>query len=304
MTTFRLYIRGPTTPDPIWNYSKTVVGRSEQDALKDAYDSWVAENPNPKPPALDVCIWKVTPLVELDKAFAETPDADIHKLPVHALHGVSKSDAESLRKSLGIKTIGDVASHPMVRAASSGVDAGNVVVLDEMVSTYRVSQRTNFRPITLGALAGPEKSEADDLFSMIQASKDAPRATSIAVVDTSGPVAPSGKPTQDAREIYNDMLTLRSLANVVAMQRVFKDHPTKYNITDPAEASAFIQAQVVNLNDTFAEYVRKRSIVETMIDQFKNISQIEHSRHRSPINFLVNVVFWVQQSPITCTASV
>ena len=35
---------------------------------------------------------------------------------------------------------------------------------------------------------------------------------------------------------------------------------------------------------------RKRSIVETIIDQLKNISQIEHSRHRSPINFFVNVL--------------
>jgi hypothetical protein len=35
--------------------------------------------------------------------------------------------------------------------------------------------------------------------------------------------------------------------------------------------------------------LRKRGIIETIIDQFKNISQIEHSRHRSPINFVVNV---------------
>jgi hypothetical protein len=28
--------------------------------------------------------------------------------------------------------------------------------------------------------------------------------------------------------------------------------------------------------------LRKRGIVETIIDQFKNISQIEHSRHRKP----------------------
>jgi hypothetical protein len=33
--------------------------------------------------------------------------------------------------------------------------------------------------------------------------------------------------------------------------------------------------------------LRKRAIVETIIDQLKNISQIEHSRHHSPINFLV-----------------
>lgn len=36
--------------------------------------------------------------------------------------------------------------------------------------------------------------------------------------------------------------------------------------------------------------LRKRSIIETIIDQLKNISQIEHSRHRSPTNFLVNIL--------------
>ena len=35
--------------------------------------------------------------------------------------------------------------------------------------------------------------------------------------------------------------------------------------------------------------LRKRSLIETVIDQLKNISQIEHTRHRSPINFLVNL---------------
>lgn len=36
--------------------------------------------------------------------------------------------------------------------------------------------------------------------------------------------------------------------------------------------------------------LRKRAIIETVFDQLKNISQIEHSRHRSFWNFLVNVV--------------
>jgi hypothetical protein len=35
---------------------------------------------------------------------------------------------------------------------------------------------------------------------------------------------------------------------------------------------------------------RKRSIIESINDQLKNISQIEHSRHRSPVNFCVNVL--------------
>lgn len=36
--------------------------------------------------------------------------------------------------------------------------------------------------------------------------------------------------------------------------------------------------------------LRKRVIIETVNDQLKNIFQIEHSRHRSPSNFLVNVL--------------
>jgi hypothetical protein len=36
--------------------------------------------------------------------------------------------------------------------------------------------------------------------------------------------------------------------------------------------------------------LRKRYIIETINDQLKNQSQIEHSRHRSPVNFIVNVV--------------
>jgi transposase len=36
--------------------------------------------------------------------------------------------------------------------------------------------------------------------------------------------------------------------------------------------------------------LRRRAIIETIIDQLKNISQIEHSRHRSIQNFFVNVL--------------
>lgn len=36
--------------------------------------------------------------------------------------------------------------------------------------------------------------------------------------------------------------------------------------------------------------LRKRAIIETVNDQLKNISQIEHSRHRSPFNFFVNLM--------------
>ncbi len=36
--------------------------------------------------------------------------------------------------------------------------------------------------------------------------------------------------------------------------------------------------------------LRKRAIIETVNDQLKNICQIEHSRHRSTLNFLANLI--------------
>ena len=36
--------------------------------------------------------------------------------------------------------------------------------------------------------------------------------------------------------------------------------------------------------------LRKRFLIETVNDQLKNISQIEHSRHRKPANFAVNLI--------------
>jgi len=37
--------------------------------------------------------------------------------------------------------------------------------------------------------------------------------------------------------------------------------------------------------------LRKRAIIESVIDQLRNISQIEHSRHRSMTSFLVNLLW-------------
>ena len=45
---------------------------------------------------------------------------------------------------------------------------------------------------------------------------------------------------------------------------------------------------LIHLSDKLL--VRKRAIIESIIDQLKNISQIEHSRHRSPINFVVHLI--------------
>lgn len=48
-----------------------------------------------------------------------------------------------------------------------------------------------------------------------------------------------------------------------------------------------MRKQLLPLRDKLL--LRKRSLIETVIHQPKNISQIEHTRHRSPINFLINV---------------
>lgn len=41
--------------------------------------------------------------------------------------------------------------------------------------------------------------------------------------------------------------------------------------------------------------LRKRAIIDSIIDQLKNISQIEHSRHRSPVNFKRQSTLWINR---------
>ncbi len=48
-----------------------------------------------------------------------------------------------------------------------------------------------------------------------------------------------------------------------------------------------MQNRLVLLQDKLP---RKRFIIETIVDQLKNISQIQHTRHRSGANFLVNLI--------------
>ena len=51
---------------------------------------------------------------------------------------------------------------------------------------------------------------------------------------------------------------------------------------------ANMKNQLMRMSDKLL--LRKRAIIETIIDQLKNISQIEHTRHRSPVNFMVHLV--------------
>ena len=49
-----------------------------------------------------------------------------------------------------------------------------------------------------------------------------------------------------------------------------------------------MKQKILKLTDKIL--LRKRSIIETVNDQLKNISQIEHTRHRSTENFLINLL--------------
>ena len=49
-----------------------------------------------------------------------------------------------------------------------------------------------------------------------------------------------------------------------------------------------MKPQLLALHDKLM--LKRRSIIETINDQLKNISQIEHSRHRSVNNFFVNLM--------------
>lgn len=58
----------------------------------------------------------------LDKAYENTDLKSLANAPVDAIAGVSESDAEALRNSLGIKTIGDMGRNKYFRAAQAIAD--------------------------------------------------------------------------------------------------------------------------------------------------------------------------------------
>lgn len=67
----------------------------------------------------------------------------------------------------------------------------------------------------------------------------------------------------------------RQLAETVGVQLITK---IKKNMKN----------RLLPLMDKFL--LRKRAIIESVVDQLKNISQIEHTRHRSPINCFINIL--------------
>lgn len=70
--------------------------------------------------------------------------------------------------------------------------------------------------------------------------------------------------------------------------KLFRELLASHDVQLITKLKRNMRNQLMPLSDKIL--LRKRAIIETIIDQLKNISQIEHTRHRSPLNFLVNVV--------------
>jgi IS5 family transposase len=61
-----------------------------------------------------------------------------------------------------------------------------------------------------------------------------------------------------------------------------------YNMSLFAKPKRNMQNHLMQLQDKLLS--RKSAISETVIDQLKNMSQIEHSRHRSVVDAMVNII--------------
>lgn len=55
----------------------------------------------------------------VDKAHEEKDFAEIAELPIDALQGVSKGDAEKIQQAFNVRTVRQLAEHKFVRAAQA-----------------------------------------------------------------------------------------------------------------------------------------------------------------------------------------
>ncbi|KKM21416.1 hypothetical protein LCGC14_1635650 [marine sediment metagenome] len=110
----------------------------------------------------------------------------------------------------------------------------------------------------------------------------------------------------DRGEILSFLLTPGNISDIAPVELLSKDifgnlYGDKGYISNPLFNKLYEKGLKLfttlrsNMKNKFISVMdkmllRKRSIIETINDQLKNISQIEHSRHRSIINFSVNIL--------------
>jgi hypothetical protein len=87
-----------------------------------------------------------------------------------------------------------------------------------------------------------------------------------------------------ARRLFGRLFGDKGYISALLVERLFLAHGLRL-ITK-------LRKNMRNILLPLADHVllRKRALIETIFDQLKNVCQIEHSRHRSPVNFLVHLL--------------
>ena len=116
----------------------------------------------------------------------------------------------------------------------------------------------------------------------------------------------------DRNEEVMDSLTKEIFGKIFAdrgyiSQKLFEKLLQK-DITLVTRAKKNMKNKLMDFYDRLM--LRKRTVIESVNDFLKNICNIEHSRHRSMTNFLVNLVSalaaysFLPKKPSVCSASV
>ena len=121
---------------------------------------------------------------------------------------------------------------------------------------------------------------------------------------TSGNVDDRNEAVMDSltKEIFGKLFADRGYIS----QKLFEKLLEK-DITLVTRAKKNMKNKLMNLHDKIM--LRKRAVIESVNDFLKNICDIEHSRHRSVTNFLVNLVSalaaysFLPKKPSVCSAS-
>ena len=71
-------------------------------------------------------------------------------------------------------------------------------------------------------------------------------------------------------------------------KKLGKQLKARYDLQLITKLRANMKNQLLPMADKLL--LRKRALIETIIDQLKNIAQIRHTRHRSPINCMVHLI--------------
>ncbi|MDE6500847.1 MAG: IS982 family transposase, partial [Ruminococcus sp.] len=102
---------------------------------------------------------------------------------------------------------------------------------------------------------------------------------------TSGNVDDRNEAVMDSltKEIFGKLFADRGYIS----QKLFEKLLEK-DITIVTRAKKNMKNKLMNLHDKLM--LRKRAVIESVNDFLKNICDIEHSRHRSVTNFLVNLI--------------